>query len=131
MKRHEALKDFFRYTVPGRLLKILVTLLVIAYLTQYLLIMAERGRNGLPAKPIEALGEAVTNSVDYLVHHPQTYYWHKDNVPAGQLVADTAVTSAGLLLFSLGRGDYGSRARRPRPSRRDSRPSWKGHWASP
>jgi peptide/nickel transport system permease protein len=102
MKRHEALRDFVLYTVPGRVLKMLITLLVIVYLTQYLLIMADRGRNGLPAQPIEALGEAFTHSVHYFVDHPQTYYWHKDNIPAVQLVGDTAAKSAGLLIFSLG-----------------------------
>ncbi len=102
MQSHEALRDFLRYTVPNRLLKMLATLLVIVYLAQFLLILADRGRNGLPAQPIEALGDAFTQTVNYVVAHPQTYYWHKDNIPAFQLVADTAANSAGLLLFSLG-----------------------------
>ena len=47
---HEVLRQIARIA-PGQLLKMAITLLVIVFLTQFLLIMAERGRNGLPAAP--------------------------------------------------------------------------------
>ena len=80
----------------------LVTLLVIAYLTLFGLIMAERGRQRLPAEPLSAAGEALLRVVTYVTHHPATYYWHRQNVSALGLVATTFSHSAGLLLLSLG-----------------------------
>ena len=80
----------------------LVTLLVIAYLTLFGLIMAERGREGLPAEPLSAAGEALLRTVTYLTDHPASYYWHKYETTALELVATTFGHSAGLLLVSLG-----------------------------
>jgi hypothetical protein len=80
----------------------LVTLLVIAYLTLFGLTMAERGREGLPAEPLNASGEAVLRTFTYITDHPTTYYWHKYNLPALELVATTFRHSAVLLLVSLG-----------------------------
>ena len=80
----------------------LATLLVIAYLALFGLIMAERGREGLPAEPLSAAGEALLRTVTYVTDHPATYYWHREDVPALQLVATTFGRSAGLLLLSLG-----------------------------
>ena len=68
-------------------LGMLTTLLVIAYLTSLGLILAERGRQHLPA---------------YLFQHPATYFWHRENVSAIGLVATTLASSAILLLLSLG-----------------------------
>jgi peptide/nickel transport system permease protein/oligopeptide transport system permease protein len=99
--RHEVLKQIARIA-PARLLKMALTLLVIVFLTQFLLIMADRGRNGLPAAPETAVVEAVQQTVDYLFNHPATYYLHKQNLPTSEVVLDAFVKSAGLLLFALG-----------------------------
>lgn len=85
-----------------RLLTSLATLLVIIYLTLFGLIMAERGRERLPAEPLNALGEALEHTVVYLIHHPTTYYWHKQDMPVGDVVGTAFVNSAGLLIAALG-----------------------------
>lgn len=64
--------------------------------------MAERGRERLPARPLDALGEAVGRTVAYLTHHPTAYYWHKQDVPVGDVVGAAFVNSAGLLIAALG-----------------------------
>jgi len=79
----------------------LATLLVIAYLTLFGLIMAERGREGLPAEPLSAASEALLRTVTYVTEHPTTYYWDTYNRAATRLVATTFSRSAGLLLVSL------------------------------
>ena len=88
--------------VLRRLGNALVTLLVIVWLTLFGLTMAERGREGLPAEPLSAAGEALLRTVTYVTDHPTTYYWHKYNLAAIELVATTLSRSAGLLLISLG-----------------------------
>jgi oligopeptide transport system permease protein len=85
-----------------RLSNALVTLLVIAYLTLFGTGLAERGREGLPAEPFSAAGEALLRTFTYVTDHPTTYYWHKYNLPAFELVATTFRHSVGLLLVSLG-----------------------------
>ena len=80
----------------------LATLLVIAYLTLFGLIMAERGREGLPAEPLSAAGEALLRTVTYVTDHPTTYRWHRYDPSAFELLATTFSHSAGLLLVSLG-----------------------------
>jgi peptide/nickel transport system permease protein len=77
-------------------------LLIIAWLTLFGLIMAERGREGLPAEPLSAAGEALLRTVTYLTDHPKTYYWAKYESSAFELVATTFKRSAGLLLVSMG-----------------------------
>lgn len=89
-------------TVGRSIFNMLSTLLVIAYLTSWGLILAERGREHLPAQPVQAAWQALVRVGSYLVYHPQTYYWHKENVAALQVVVETLKTSAGLLLLSLG-----------------------------
>lgn len=88
--------------IGGRILKALSTLLVIAYLTSWGLILAERGRAHLPAQPLQAAWQGLVRVMDYIFNHPHTYYWHKEHVAAFQVVAETLKTSAGLLLISLG-----------------------------
>jgi peptide/nickel transport system permease protein len=85
-----------------RLIASLATLLFIAYLTLFGLIMAERGREGLPAEPLSAAGEALLRTVTYVTEHPMVYYWHRYEYPVFDLVATTFGHSAGLLLMSLG-----------------------------
>lgn len=69
-----------------RLLTTLVILLAIAYLTQLGLLMAERGRQGVPAALWSAAGQALGATFDYLFRHPTTYYWQKAYQPAFALV---------------------------------------------
>jgi len=78
-----------------------MTLLVIAYLTTWGLILAERGREHLPAQPVQAAWQALVRVWEYLTQHPETYYWYKDNIPTIQLVAETLGSSAGLLVLAL------------------------------
>ena len=89
-------------SVGRRIVNMVATLLVIAYLTSWGLILAERGREHLPAQPLQAAWQSVIRVWNYLVYHPQTYYWHKDNVAALQVVSETLKASAVLLLLSLG-----------------------------
>jgi ABC-type dipeptide/oligopeptide/nickel transport system permease component len=77
------------------------TLLVIAYLTLFGLTMADRGRNGLPAEPLQAAGAAIVQVTEHLFDHPETYIWHKAETPALTVVSEVFGHSAGLLLASL------------------------------
>jgi len=88
--------------IARRIFSVISTLLAIAYLTSWGLILAERGREHLPAQPVQAAWQALERVGKYLVAHPQTYYWHKENVAALQVVSETLKASAGLLLLSLG-----------------------------
>lgn len=85
-----------------RTISVLVTLLTIAFLTIFGLILAERGRARLPAEPLNAAGEALARTFSYILDHPQTYYWAKQDQPAARLVLTTLRNSAALLLSSLG-----------------------------
>jgi ABC-type dipeptide/oligopeptide/nickel transport system permease subunit len=78
-----------------------VTLLVIAYLTLFGLTMANRGRNGLPAQPLQAAGAAISQLAEYVFDHPSEYVWHRAETPALTVVTSIFTTSAGLLLVSL------------------------------
>jgi peptide/nickel transport system permease protein len=80
----------------------LVILLAIAYLTLFGLLMAERGRKGLPAEPLEAAAQALGWTAEYTIRHPTTYYWHREDVPALGLVLTSFGRSAGLLVLALG-----------------------------
>lgn len=93
----QALRRIFR-----RISNAALILLAIAYLTTWGLILAERGRERLPAQPLQAAWEALLRVGDYFFIHPQTYYWHKENVLAFQVVSETLKNSAGLLLLALG-----------------------------
>ena len=88
--------------IGRRIVNVIATLLVIAYLTSWGLILAERGREHLPARPVQAAWESLVRVWAYFIHHPQTYYWYKDNIPTLQLVFETLKASAGLLLLALG-----------------------------
>jgi len=80
----------------------IATLLVIAYLALFGLIMAERGQRGLPADPPSAAIDALGRTINFVLAHPETYYWHRENTSAYLLVASVLVNSAGLLLSALG-----------------------------
>lgn len=80
----------------------LVTILIIAFLTLFGLILAERGREKLPARPLNAAGEALTILAGYLIDPPVSYTWHKVEIPALDLTLTALGHSAGLLALSLG-----------------------------
>jgi len=88
--------------IGRRLRNIFATLIIIAYLTSYGLIMAERGREHLPAQPVQAAWQAVVSTVEFIFQHPGTYLWNKQDLPAFSLVAETLKASASLLLLALG-----------------------------
>ncbi len=79
----------------------LATLVIIAYLTQFGLILAEQGQKGFAAEPPTAATEALTRTATFIVAHPTTYYWHAENQGAFALVGSLLVNSAGLLLAAL------------------------------
>jgi ABC-type dipeptide/oligopeptide/nickel transport system permease component len=76
-------------------------LLVIAYLTLFGLIVGERGKAGLPARPLDATVEALRRTLDFLINHPITYHWHRQDLLAPGLVLTLFGRSAALLLLSL------------------------------
>jgi peptide/nickel transport system permease protein len=80
----------------------IITIVVIAYLTIFGLLLAERGREHLPAEPIGAIWQSAESLVDYFTNHPETYYWHRRTFPAFELVGEILSRSAGLLLCSMG-----------------------------
>jgi ABC-type dipeptide/oligopeptide/nickel transport system permease component len=88
-------------TVLSRFANILITLLVIGFLTLFGLIMAERGRARVPAHPLNAAGEAVVRLGQYIFQHPATYFWNKETYPAWKLVFDTLGNSVALISLSL------------------------------
>jgi peptide/nickel transport system permease protein len=88
--------------IAKRLGNAISTLLIIAYLTSWGLILAERGRDHLPARPFEAAWQALVRTAEYIFFHPQIYFWKKETYPAFALIAQTLQASAGLLLLALG-----------------------------
>ncbi len=87
--------------VVRRLLDTLLILAAIVYLTQFLLILAALGRERQPASFVQVAGQALTQSLDYVFRHPQTYLWHKVETGSFNLVLTTFSHSIGLLLLSL------------------------------
>ncbi len=87
--------------IARRISNATLTLLVIAYLTSFGLILAERGREHLPANPFDAALQAFMRIWQFVTDHPQTYYWHKAELSAFHLVFETLSNSVGLLFTSL------------------------------
>lgn len=79
----------------------IITLTVIAYLALYVLMLAERGRDHLPALPFRTAGEAFIRLFNYLFSHPQSYAWQHQDMGAFSLVFKTFINSAGLLLVAI------------------------------
>ena len=75
--------------------------IAIAFLTLTGIFLAEQGKQGTPVSILKTLYEGVYRTFSYFVHHPTTYYWHKENVPAIKVVGELFLNSAGLLLTSL------------------------------
>jgi len=84
-----------------RALGYLAILAVIAYLTSFVLVMAAQARVYPSARPLEALGPAFEGFRDYFLSHPDTYIWHRLEVPAWQVVSEIFLNSVGLLGVSL------------------------------
>jgi ABC-type dipeptide/oligopeptide/nickel transport system permease component len=87
--------------ISRRFINILLTLLIIGFLTLFGLIMAERGRARIPAQPLNAAGEAVVRLGQFIFQHPATYFWNKETYPAWRLVVDTLGNSVALILLSM------------------------------
>lgn len=87
--------------ISRRFLTSLVTLLVIAYLTLFGLILAERGREGIAVEPASAAADAAGRTVTLILSHPATYFWHGENQSSFLLVGTLLFHSAGLLLAAL------------------------------
>lgn len=87
--------------IARRLSNIAITLLSISFLTSWGLILAGRGREHQPARPLQAAWESMIQISQYFLHHPQTYYWHKKNAVSFQVVLEALESSAVLLLLAL------------------------------
>jgi peptide/nickel transport system permease protein len=87
--------------ILSRFASILLTLLIIGFMTLFGLILAERGRARIPANPLNAAGEAVVRLGQYIFQHPATYFWNKETYPALRLVLDTLGNSVALISLSL------------------------------
>jgi len=84
-----------------RIINAFVTIIVIAYLTIFGLLLAERGRQRLPAEPIGAIWQSGRSLVEYFVNHPETYQSSRQTTPAFELIGTILGRSAGLLLCSM------------------------------
>lgn len=76
-------------------------LLTVAFLAQLGLLAAEKGRAGVPVTITSALADAASGLFAYLVNHPATYYWSRQNWPAAELVFNFFGPSVGLLLVAM------------------------------
>jgi len=65
------------------------------------LYLAEQGELGQPVTPQGMVKDVAAQAINYLIHHPKEYVWHKELVPAFQLVSSLFFKSTGLLLASL------------------------------
>lgn len=97
---HPILRQFLA-PVARRLVRGILILLAIAFLTFVGLILAERGRAGLPAQLLDASVEALRRTVDYVFAHPPTYTWQRQETAALSLVLTLLGRSAALILLSL------------------------------
>ncbi|MBX7235181.1 MAG: ABC transporter permease subunit [Caldilineales bacterium] len=78
-----------------------IILLAVVFLALFGLIMAERGRERVPAPPLEVAGQALVRTADYVLNHPQTYFFQRNEQPALELVSVAFLRSAGLLVVAL------------------------------
>lgn len=79
----------------------IITVVVIAYLTLLGLLLAQRGREHLPAEPLDAILQSGKTLFTYFTNHPETYHWNRQVVPVLDLLGDTLSKSGGLLLLSM------------------------------
>lgn len=76
-------------------------LLAIALITLFMLQVSELGRLRIPLEWKSVMQTVAFQFYAFLFHHPQTYIWKKEVIPALQLVSQLFVNSAGLLLVSI------------------------------
>lgn len=76
-------------------------LLGIIILTLLGLQMAEQGRRGIATSFFNTAAEILNQTFHYLFNHPAGYIWHREFVPARELVSTLFINSAGLLFLSL------------------------------
>ncbi len=79
----------------------LLILLAIAFIAAWGLILADYGRQHLPAQALSTAWQALQTTAKYIFAHPQTYYWARADVPWLNLVGGTLLKSAGLLILSM------------------------------
>ncbi len=91
---------FFQLLLSRGLSSLLI-LLTIAFLTLLGIQMAQQGSQRLSIDFGQAVLDALNATLQYIFNHPPTYYWHKADVPAIQVVLELFLHSTGLLLFSL------------------------------
>ena len=89
------------WVVLRRVATVLATLLVILLMTLFGLIVAERGRERVPAEPLSAASEALSRATLYITDHPTTYYWHREEISSLELVTSALARSGALLLLAL------------------------------
>jgi ABC-type dipeptide/oligopeptide/nickel transport system permease component len=78
-----------------------LVLAVIAYLTLFGLLLAQRGQQGLPADPSGAAVEAFSAGANLLLHHPAHLVWHHQSYSPGPLVRMLFLRSGALLGLGL------------------------------
>lgn len=83
-----------------RLLRLILTLLVICFMAFLGLVLYRHGQAKTDAEFGPVLTETLTQTASYLFHHPATYLWHKTTSPAFEIVGEAVVNSLGLLLVS-------------------------------
>ena len=76
-------------------------LILIAFITFIGLFLAKQGREGIPVTFFGTLSNTIENLINYIFHHPDSYYWQKENIPTIKLVGEMFINSAGLLFTSL------------------------------
>ena len=87
--------------IARRIAVSLATLLVIAFLTQWGMIMYGRVVEGLAAQPAQSAVQAVAETRSYLFDHPESYAWQKQDVPWYTVVLRLFGHSAVLLTTAL------------------------------
>ncbi len=84
-----------------RIFSSLLILLGIAFLTQLGLYALELGQQALPVTAGNLFVESFNRLEQYLIAHPTTYLWGKQQIGALQLVRELVVNSLVLLVLSL------------------------------
>ena len=92
---------YFRNLALKRTANGLLVLFGVTFLVLLGLYMARQGNLGLPTSFSESVLIAFQDTYNYIFHHPGVYIWHKEIVPAGELVQRLFFNSAGLLFVSL------------------------------
>ena len=101
IKKNNTAFAYYRNLILKRTANGIIVLLGVAILVLLGLYMARQGSLGLPATLGESLLQALRDTYTYIFHHPEVYVWHKQIVPAGELVRQLFFNSAGLLFVSL------------------------------